>query len=61
MKVVVNDTTALTVEDIEGKVLYEWNPFKNKITNLSGFDNSDDSVIGAIHESFNLKSRKGTK
>lgn len=53
MKVIVNQTTALTVEDIEGKVLYEWNPFEDKATNYNNFRNPTKSIIEAIHESYN--------
>lgn len=49
MKVLVNDTTALQVIDEKtGKVLYNWNPFKDKITYASKGEN----VIDYITESF---------
>ncbi|MED3912824.1 hypothetical protein P4597_27460 [Peribacillus simplex] len=49
MKVIVNDTTPLIVEDAEGNVLYEWNPpFKDKITYAS----KGKSVIDYISDSF---------
>lgn len=49
MKVLVNDTTALQVVDEKtGEVLYEWNPFKNKIT----YATKGKNVIDYISESF---------
>ena len=48
MKVTVNETTALIVEDVEGNVLYEWNPFKDKVTYAS----KGKKVIDYISESY---------
>ena len=49
MKVLVNDTTALQVICEEtGDVLYDWNPFKDKIT----YATKGKSVIDYISESF---------
>ena len=49
MKVLVNDTTALqVVNEKTGEVLYEWNPFKDKIT----YATKGKSVINCISESF---------
>lgn len=49
MKVLVNDTTALQVIcEKTGEVLYDWNPFKDKITYASKGKN----VIDYISDSF---------
>jgi hypothetical protein len=49
MKVLVNDTTQLQVVcEKTGEVLYDWNPFKDKITYASKGKN----VIDYITESF---------
>lgn len=51
MKVIVNDTAELIVEDAEGNVLCSWNPFENKITETLKVDKSVNSVIEAIQKS----------
>lgn len=48
MKVIVNDTTPLQVVNEDGKILYEWNPFKDKVT----YATKGKSVIDCISESF---------
>lgn len=48
MKVLVNDTTVLTVEDVDGNVLYEWNPLKVKTTHSKDIDSSTESIIDSI-------------
>ena len=52
MKIIVNQTTDLQVIDESGNVLYNWNPFEDKISNYSDLNIPTDSVIEAIRKSY---------
>jgi hypothetical protein len=45
MKLIVNNHTALTVEDGKGNVLYEWNPFKDIVIRVEDIDKYPNEYI----------------